>query len=140
LFQAQALQPLSQLWKIHLSLISSKIAQDMARESLRQQRQDTAYSVRDLYYQIAQTQAQIERGEANEKYLAELEVETDRNLAQQTALKGDSLSVKAQLSQQRYQLLNLRDTIDARLSRYGPRVASNDEGDARPDEVRSRQY
>jgi outer membrane protein len=112
LFQAQAAQPLSQLWKIHLSLISSKIAQDLARESLRQQRQDAAYSVRHLYYQIAQTQAQIESAEANEKHLAELQVETDRNLTQLTALKGDSLSVKAQLSQQRYQLLNLRDTMD----------------------------
>jgi hypothetical protein len=29
---------------------------------------------------------------------------------------------------------------DARLSRDGPRLASNDEGDARPDEVRSRWY
>src|ERR1700730_15673939 len=29
---------------------------------------------------------------------------------------------------------------DARLSRDGPRLASNDEGDARPDEVRSRRY
>src|SRR4030095_6236387 len=29
---------------------------------------------------------------------------------------------------------------DARLSRHGPRLAGNDEGDARPDEVRSRWY
>ena len=107
---AQASQPLSQLWKIHLSLISSKIGEDLARETLRQQRQDTAHSVRDLYYQIAQTQTQIGNAEANEKYLVELEAETDRNLAQQTALKGDSLSVRAKLSQQSYQLFNLRDT------------------------------
>lgn len=109
---AQASQPLSQLWKIHLSLLASRISQDLARESLRQQRQDTAYSVRDLYYQIAQIQTQIEDAEANEKYLAELQVETDRKLAEQAVLKGDSLSVRAKLSQQRYQLLNLRDTID----------------------------
>jgi outer membrane protein len=107
---AQASQPLSQLWNIHLSVISSKIAEDLARETLRQQRQDTAQSVRDLYYQIAQTETQIGNGESNEKYLAQLEAETDRNLAQQAALKGDSLSVRAKLSQQRYQLLNLRDT------------------------------
>ena len=75
---AQASQPLSQLWKIHLQLISSKIGEDLARESLRQQRQDTVHSVRDLYYQIAQTQTQSENAEANEKYLAELQVETDR--------------------------------------------------------------
>lgn len=107
---AQASQPLSQLWKIHLSLLSSKIGEDLARETLRQQRQDTAHSVRDLYYQIAQTQMQIENAEANEKYLVEIEAETDRNLAQQTALKGDILSARAKLSQQRYELLNLSDT------------------------------
>jgi len=106
----QASQPLSQLWKIHLSLTSSKVAQDLAGENLRQQRQDTAHSVRDLYYQIAQTQTQVGNAESSEKYLVELEEETDRNLAQQTALKGDSLSVRAKLSQQRYQMLNLRDT------------------------------
>jgi outer membrane protein TolC len=44
-----------------------------------------------------------------EKYLMELQGETDRKLAQLTALKGDSLSVRARLSRQRYQLVNLRD-------------------------------
>jgi outer membrane protein TolC len=107
---AQASQPLSQLWKIHLSLMSSTIGEDLARETLRQQRQDTAHSVRDVYYQIAQTQTQIGNAESSEKYLVELKAETDRNMAQQTALKGDSLSVGAKLSQQRYELLNLRDT------------------------------
>ncbi len=106
---AQASQPLTQLWKIRLALISSQLSEDLARERLRQQRQDTARSVRDLYYQIAQTQAQIESAEANEKYLAELQVETIRQLAQQAALKADVLAVRARLSQQRYQLLNLRD-------------------------------
>jgi hypothetical protein len=66
----------------------------------------------NFYYRLAQTQAQIENAEANQKYLAELQIETDRNLAQQTALKGDSLSVRTQLSRQRYQLLNLRDTME----------------------------
>jgi outer membrane protein TolC len=65
--------------------------------------------VRDTYYQIAQTQTQIESGEAMEKYLVELQAETDRKLAQLTVLKGDSLTVRARLSQQRYQLVDLRD-------------------------------
>jgi Cu/Ag efflux pump CusA len=55
----QATQPLSQLWKVHLAVLESKIGEEIARESLRQQRQDTAHSVRDLYYQIAQTGALI---------------------------------------------------------------------------------
>lgn len=106
----RASQPLSQLWKIHLSLISSKISEELAKQKLRQQRQDTAEGVRELYHQIAQTQTQIESGEAMEKYLVELQAETDRKLAEQTALKADSLAVRARLSQQRYQLVNLRDT------------------------------
>jgi len=95
---AQASQPLSQLWKIHLQLTSSRISEDLAKEKMRLQRQDTAQSVRDLYYQIAQTQAQIESAEAAEKDLIELQAETDRQLAQQAALKADVLSVRSRLS------------------------------------------
>jgi len=109
---AQAAQPLSQLWKIHLAMLASRLAENLAEESLRAQRQETAQAVRDAYYQIAQIQAQIESGEANEKYLADLQIETDRNLAEQNALKADSLAVRAKLSQQRYQLLTLRDTLE----------------------------
>jgi outer membrane protein TolC len=112
----QATQPISQLWKVHLAVLESRIGEDLAQESLRRQRQDTAHSVRDLYYQIAQTQAQAASAEANVKYLVDLQAETDRNLVEKAALKGDSLAVKAKLSQQRYQLLILRDPWRARRS------------------------
>src|SRR6266481_4409713 len=113
LLLGQASQPLSQLWKVHLAILESRIGEELARESLRRQRQDTAHSVRDLYYQIAQTQTQLASAEANVKYLVDLQAETDRNLAEQTALKGDSLAVKAKLSRQRYQLLTLRDSLES---------------------------
>lgn len=109
----QVAQPISQLWKVHLAILESRIGEELAQESLRQQRQNTAHSVRDLYYQIAQTQTQIESAEANVKYLVDLQAETDRNLAEQTALKGDSLAVKAKLSQERYRLLTLRDSLES---------------------------
>jgi outer membrane protein TolC len=121
----QATQPLSQLWKIHLSLISSQIIENLAEERLRQQRQDTAQSVRDLYYQIAQTQTQIESGEAMEKYLVELQGETDRKLAQLAALKADSLAVRARLSQQRYQLVNLRNASKTQKESLNRLLARN---------------
>jgi len=108
----QATQPVSQLWKIHLAILESRIGEELAQESLRRQRQDTAHSVRDLYYQIAQTQTQAASAEANVKYLVELQGETNRNLAEQAVLKGDSLTVKAKLSQQRYRLLTLRDSLE----------------------------
>jgi outer membrane protein len=108
----QATQPVTQLWKTHLKILESKIGEELAQESLRRQRQDSAHSVRDLYYQIAQTQTRIASAEANVKYLVDLQPETDRNLAEQALLKGDSLAVKAKLSQQRYQLLTSRDLLE----------------------------
>src|SRR5215472_13315961 len=56
--------------------------------------------------------------------LVALQGETDRNLVEQAALKGDSLAVRARLSQRRYQLLNLRDTAQTVL-RQKDRVLGN---------------
>jgi outer membrane protein TolC len=105
----QALQPVSQLWKIHLDLTSSRIREDLAQQRLKQKKQETAQSVRQFYDQIAQTQAQIDSAEAEEKTLIELQLETDRKLVELAVLKSDSLDVRARLSRQRYQLVKLRD-------------------------------
>ena len=106
----QALQPVSQLWKIHLALLSSQIHEELAQQRLRQKRQETVQCVRELYYEIAQTQTQIESAEANVKSLVALQTETDRQLVELAVLQSDSLAVRAKLSQQRYQLIKLRDT------------------------------
>ena len=106
----QAVQPGSQLWKIHLDLVSSRIREDLAQQQLRQKRQEIAQSVRQLYDQVVQTQAQIESAEAEEKTLVELQLETDRQLVELAVLKSDTLDVRARLSRQRYQLLKLRDS------------------------------
>ena len=67
--------------------------------------------MKEAYYQIVQTQTQISSAQESLKYLTELAALTERNLAEQTVLKSDSLNVKAKLSQQRYQLLVLQDTL-----------------------------
>src|SRR4030095_3530494 len=54
----QVMQPVSQLWKIHLAVISSPPREELAQQKLRQTRQDTAQSVRELYYELVQTQTQ----------------------------------------------------------------------------------
>ncbi|CEF48751.1 unnamed protein product [uncultured bacterium] len=106
----QVMQPVSQLWKIHLALISSQTREELAQQKFRQKRQDTAQSVRELYYELVQSQAQIESTEANVKTLLALQPEIDRKLVELAVLKSDSLAVRARLSQQRYQLVKLRDT------------------------------
>ncbi len=109
----QATQPISQLWKLHLGIVESHTGEELAQESLRRQKLDTAQAVRKLYYQIAQAQTEAESAEANVKYLVDLDAETGRNLVEQTALKSDSLAVRARLSQQRYQLLLLHDSLQS---------------------------
>ena len=105
----QVMQPVSQLWKIHLALISSQTREEFAQQKLRQKRQDTAQSVRELYYELVQTQTQIESTEANVKTLVALQPEIDRKLVELAVLKSDSLAVRARLSRQRYELVKLRD-------------------------------
>jgi len=108
---ASAAQPVTQLRKIGLAIRESRVGEEIAAESLRQKKQDTAHQVKEAYYQIVQTQTQIASAQESLKYLTELAALTDRNLAEQTVLKSDSLNVKAKLSQQRYQLLVLQDTL-----------------------------
>jgi outer membrane protein TolC len=62
---ASASQPLVQLHKINLSVRESRLNEDVARESLRQQQQETALQVKSAYYGIADTQIQIESSEAS---------------------------------------------------------------------------
>lgn len=113
-----AAQPVSQLYKIRLGIQASQLGEQLARENLRQKKQDTAQQVRQAYYQLVQTQSQIASAEASLQYLTELSALTDRNLAEETVLKFDSLNVKAKLSQQRYQLLTLRDSLDTRKEAF----------------------
>ena len=111
LIYGSAAQPVTQLRKIGLAIRESGVAQEMAKESLRQQKQASAHQVKEAYFQIVQTQTQISSAKESLKYLTELAAVTERNLAEQTVLKSDSLNVRAKLSQQRYQLLVLEDTL-----------------------------
>ena len=111
LIYGSAAQPVTQLRKIGLAIRESRVGEELAEESLRQKKQDTAHQVKEAYYQIVQTQTQIASAQESLKYLTELAALTERNFAEQTVLKSDSLNVKAKLSQQRYQLLVLQDTL-----------------------------
>ncbi len=105
-------QPISQLFKISLSLREAHLQEELAREKERQQIQETTQQVKQAYYQLSQLQSQIASAEVSLQYLSELASYTERNLAQETVLKSDSLSVKAKLSQQRYQLVTLQDQLE----------------------------
>jgi outer membrane protein TolC len=115
---ASIAQPLSQLYKIGLGLRASRIGEAFARENLGQKRQETAQQVRQAYYQMAQTQAQLASAETSLRYLTELGALMEHRRSEEAVLRSDVLSVSAKTSQQRYQLLTLRDDLETQKEAF----------------------
>jgi outer membrane protein TolC len=109
---ASAAQPLTQLYKVKLAVQQARVGTDIAQEDVRGQKQEITRQVKDAYYQLAQSQAQIESAKATVQALMALSTLTEQRMSAQTVLASDSLSVKAKLKQQRYQLLTLQDSFE----------------------------
>jgi outer membrane protein TolC len=109
---ASAAQPLTQLFKVNLAVQQARLGIDLAKEGVRAQSQETARQVKEAYYQVAELQAQVASARAAVQALSELSALTERRLAQETVLQSDSLTVKAKLKQQRYQLLTAEDALE----------------------------
>ena len=112
LIYGSASQPLTQLHKVRLAVQDARLGLQLATEVERDQRIHTANEVKAAYFTIVTTQSQIDSAESSLKYLERLTHETEINVAQQTALKADSLAAHAKLVQQRYSLLKLHDSLD----------------------------
>src|SRR6201981_3286476 len=101
---ASAAQPLTQLFKVNLAVKQARLGIDLAKEGVREQSQDNVRQVKEAYYQVAELQAQVASARAAVRSLNELSTLTEQRLGQETVLLSESLTVKAKLKQQRYQL------------------------------------
>lgn len=109
---AGAAQPLTQLYKVKLSVEQARLGTDLAREDVRAQKQEITRQVKGAYYQLAQLQAQVESAKKAVQALMAVSAVTEQRLSAQTVLASDSMTVKAKLKQQRYQLLTLEDDFE----------------------------
>jgi outer membrane protein len=107
----QAAQPLTQLYKVHLGLREQQLSIDLSKQKLRGTRQETVADVRQAYYAILQSESAIETTEVSLKQYKELDRVVMERISQQAVLKSDSLQVKAQLAQQEYKIVQLKDTL-----------------------------
>jgi outer membrane protein len=107
-----AAQPLTQLFKVNLAVNQARLGIELAKEGVHAQSQDTVRQVKEAYYQVAQLQAQVASAGAAVQALNELSTLTEQRLAQEIVLQSDSLTVKAKLKQQRYQLLIAEDAFE----------------------------
>jgi outer membrane protein TolC len=108
---AEAYQPLSQLYNIHLNIEALKVGKRLVEEQLRQQRQQLTNSVKDAYYSLLQTQSALDAAQDNVKSLHEIDRTTDEYLKEKTVLPYQSTGVKAQLAQAELQVVTLEDTM-----------------------------
>src|SRR5882762_328059 len=104
-------QPLTQLIRIHLSVVGQRLKADAAQFSFDEREQKLKDDVRQLYYQVLQSQLRYESQQSTVKYLEELLQLTDRRFRLQTALEADRLSVKAEAARAIYELTTIEDRL-----------------------------
>jgi len=104
-------QPLSQQYKIGLNIKQAKLAKLVDEQQLRAQKQSVTSQVKQVYYAILRTQSSLASSEENLKFDRELDRTTEQYVAEKTALKSDSMDVKAKIAQEEYNNLTLRDSL-----------------------------
>jgi outer membrane protein len=111
---SQATQPLSQLYKINLGVRAQELSAKIAGEKARAERQNLVKDVKQAYYAVLQSESELEAAEANVKEYQELDRVVLQRVSQEAALKSDSLDVKAKFANEKYKLVQLRNTLDSR--------------------------
>ena len=111
IFAGQILEPLSQQYRIGLNIKQVGLARDVEREELRLRQQATVDEVKRTYYGILQTQSALDSLQESIKLYRELDRVTGDYVAQQVALKSDSLEVKTRLAKTEYEALDLTNKL-----------------------------
>lgn len=104
-------QPISQLYKLHLSTEISRNALALAQESARQERQDVTQQVRRTYHEICLLEARLETDRSLRRALEQTLATEQNDVAQGTKLVAETLQVKSSLAQQRYEQANHEDAL-----------------------------
>src|SRR5258708_24723293 len=91
-----ATQPLTQLFRIVLSIKQQKLAADLSQQFYFERAQELVNEVRHAYYAILQSQSELESQRILLAYLEKLQQLTGRRLQQAARLKAASLLITAQ--------------------------------------------
>ena len=114
---ASADQPLSQLYKINLSVQLNEVSRQLAGENLRARRQTVTNDVKKAYFDILRIQSALEAADEAIKLYRELERVTGAYVLQRVALKSQELEVKTRLAKAEYDGLSLRNALSSQQER-----------------------
>src|SRR3981189_419735 len=106
-----ATQPLTQLFRINLSIKQQKLTAELSQQSYFEREQELVNAVRRGYYAILQSQSELKSQRALLAYLEELQQLTGRRLQQEAVLKADSLRITAQRTKALYQVTVIEDAL-----------------------------
>jgi len=115
---AQATQPLSQLFTINLNVRLSETSLAYEREQVRAGRLALVQNVRRQYYAVLETASALEAVAAKTKLLEEMDRVTATRVAQQVVLKSDRLDVQTRLAEAELTRLTLRHTLASRKEQF----------------------
>ena len=109
IFTTRVTQPLLQLYQINLNLKQLRLKNEIAQEELRARQQQIVRDVKRAYFALLQTESSLQAAAENIKMYRELDRVTGDYVAQQVALKTESLDVKSRLARSEYDILTLVD-------------------------------
>lgn len=134
---ASVSQPLTQLYKINLSIREQELAVNLNSEQVRAKRQSVVANVKQAYYAVLQTESALEANQAAIKQYEETSRVTWQYLAKEAVLKSDSLEVDAKLAQVKYQTLQLENNLKAQKEQLNDLLGRDIETDYRTQQVPS---
>jgi outer membrane protein TolC len=105
-------QPLSQLYKINLSLRMQELSRDIGKQDLRAKQHAVRNQVTRVYYNIVQTQAALDASTQAVEFYRELDRVTDQYLLQEVVLRADSLDVKMRLAREKLETVKLQHQVE----------------------------
>lgn len=110
-FAVQALQPISQQYKIGLAVGLVKLEGQVDQEKLRAEQQSLVSEVKRAYYAILLTESGRRNVRDEVVSYRELERVTGEFVAQQVALRGDLLQIQTRLAKAEYDLADLDNRL-----------------------------
>jgi len=110
-FAAQVLQPISQQYRIGLTIDVVNLARDEEQQKLRLEEQSLINNIKQTYYGILQSESALENVRDEVKSYRELDRVTGEFVLQQVVLKSDHLQVQTRLAKAEYEALNLANRL-----------------------------
>jgi len=111
IFAAQVLQPISQQYRIGLSIRQVELARNEEQQKLRSEEQSLVNNVKQTYYGVLQSESALENVRDEVKSYRELDRVTGEYVLQQVVLKSDHLQVQTQLAKAEYEALDLTNRL-----------------------------